>query len=387
MLNTYALPRWLQRRHFWILIAITIAFMVSACQRTNQQHQARFAVFGTLVDVTIRDVEAAQADAAFRVLQALFQALHQEWHPWEDGALMQLNQAIATGQSHRPPQRLLALIEQALQAESDSCGLFNAASGGLVNLWGFHTSDYPILGPPPDSVSIQHWLAAEVKGHDLRIEKLSDQSNGSFVQVSHPQAQARFDLSGIAKGAAVALAMDHLHAMGIDQALINAGGDVLASTGDHQATWRVAIQHPFAEHQKVLASVEIQEQEAVFTSGNYARFRQDQEQRYAHILDPRSGYPVEEVAAATVIHPNAATADAAATALMVTRASEPWTAIAQRMQIQHALIIRRNGRIEMTPAMAARLDLREDPMDALEIIEVAPGPLNPNQADCALFAP
>lgn len=385
MLNTYALPRWLQRRHFWILIAITVAFMVSACQRTNQQHQARFAVFGTLVDVTIRDVEAAQADAAFSALQALFQELHQEWHPWEDGALMQLNRAIAAGQSHRPPQRLLALIEQALQAESDSCGLFNTASGGLVNLWGFHTSDYPILGPPPDSASIQHWLAAEVKGNDLRIEKLSDKSNGSFVQVSHPQIQARFDLSGIAKGAAVALAMDTLQAMDIEQVLINAGGDVLANTTDDQAAWRVAIQHPFAKHQQVLASVEIQGQEAVFTSGNYARFRQDQEQRYAHILDPRSGYPVEEVAAATVIHQDAAVADAAATALMVAAEGEPWSAIAQRMQVESALIIRRNGRIEMTPAMAARLDIRQKQNAQIETIVVEPSALSTIQNVCAAF--
>jgi len=383
MLNTSALPRWLHIRHLGLLI--TTVLMVIACQRPAQQHQARFAVFGTLVDVVIRDVEPAQADAAFSTLQALFQELHQEWHPWEDGALMALNQAIATRHSHRPPSRLTQLLQKAVQAEIDSCGLFNAASGGLVNLWGFHTSDYPIQGPAPEHALIKHWLAAEVKGSDLIIEAVSTDTSTIATQVSHPQTQARFDLSGIAKGAAVALAMDTLQAMGIEQALVNAGGDVLARATDDSAAWRVAIQHPFAEHQQVLASVEIQGQEAVFTSGNYARFRQDQEQRYAHILDPRSGYPVEAVAAATVIHQDAAIADAAATALMVTAEGEPWAAIAQRMQVESALIIRRNGHIEMTPAMAARLDIRQNQTTQIETIVVEPSALSTIQKVCAAF--
>ena len=99
--------------------------------------------------------------------------------------------------------------------------------------------------------------------------------------------------------------------------------------------------------------------EALFTSGNYARFRQDEQERYPHILDPRNGWPVRDVASATVISGNGALADAAATALIVAGLDE-WMAVARSLGLIQVLIIDDAGRVYLTPEMEARVRLDED---------------------------
>jgi thiamine biosynthesis lipoprotein len=96
----------------------------------------------------------------------------------------------------------------------------------------------------------------------------------------------------------------------------------------------------------------------MFTSGNYARFRQDEQERYPHILDPRSGWPVRGVASATVISKTGTVADAAATALIVAGLDE-WMTVARSLGLDQVLIIDDAGRLYLTPEMEARVQLGE----------------------------
>jgi len=98
---------------------------------------------------------------------------------------------------------------------------------------------------------------------------------------------------------------------------------------------------------------------AVFTSGDYERFFEYEGRRYHHIIDPRTGWPAVGAASVTVIHPRAATADAAATALLIAHEDE-WREIARRMGIDQVLRVEQDGRIVMTPAMARRARLLND---------------------------
>ncbi len=89
---------------------------------------------------------------------------------------------------------------------------------------------------------------------------------------------------------------------------------------------------------------------AVFTSGNYSRFRQDAEERYPHIIDPRTGWPVETVASATVIATDGTTADATATAIVVAGLAD-WVEVAADMGVDAAMVIDESGEIYATQAM------------------------------------
>jgi thiamine biosynthesis lipoprotein len=109
----------------------------------------------------------------------------------------------------------------------------------------------------------------------------------------------------------------------------------------------------------VLGAVEVHGDEALFTSGNYERFRQDNQARYPHILDPRTGWPVQHVASVTVITGEGIVADAAATALVVAGLDD-WPAVAHAMGLSQVLVVDESGKVYLTPAMNERVEFSTD---------------------------
>jgi thiamine biosynthesis lipoprotein len=126
---------------------------------------------------------------------------------------------------------------------------------------------------------------------------------------------ARVDVDGIAKGYAIDRAIEVLQRTGAQGGMVEVGGDLrLFGRGPGGEEWIVAIQSPFED----VAWAEIEMQEgAVCSSGDYARFIEIEGRRFSHIVDPRHGWPTEETHAVTVVGPDAATADAWATALSI----------------------------------------------------------------------
>ena len=112
----------------------------------------------------------------------------------------------------------------------------------------------------------------------------------------------------------------------------------------------------------------MQGDESIVTSGDYERYFEYQGKRYAHILDPRSGYPATGARSITVLHGNATVADAASTALMVAGKTE-WRQVARAMGIQQVMRIERDGTVQMTPALAKRLRFEINPAPKVEIVE------------------
>ena len=328
-------------RLFRTLFVALIFVCFSGCNRPSV-HRAEFYVFGTIVEVVIADTTQDQAERAFTDIQQQLQAMHRNWHAWEPGQLTEVNQAFAEGRSISANDDLIELVQIATTAERLSNGLFNPALGGLVALWGFHTSQYPVMGPPPARIEIEQLLHQQPSATNITI-------NGS--QLSSSNRAVQLDLGGIAKGYAVDLICRYLLSEGLTSAMVNAGGDLKAIGNKGDSPWRVGVQIP---GNQIIGTVDLEGSEAVFTSGNYQRFRQDAGQRYAHILDPTTGWPVTEVASATVIASEGWQADAAATALVIT-GSANWSEIANAFELEDVLITDENGVIYATEAMLNRL--------------------------------
>ncbi|NND45952.1 MAG: FAD:protein FMN transferase [Xanthomonadales bacterium] len=351
-------------KHRMQLAALAALLVLGACAPVPE-HRAGFFVFGTLVEVIVRDVSAEQAQEAFAEVQRTLQSMHRDWHAWEPGPLTEINHQFAAGRAAAAPEDIIELLQLSQDMETRTGGRFNAAAGGLVSLWGFHTSEFPVTAPAPPESAIETWLASSPSTHDIKVQ-------GRFLQSANPSTQ--LDFGGIAKGYAVDRIITLLAERDITQVMVNAGGDLRAVGASPAAPWRVGVRAP---GKGVVAGIEIDDAAAVFTSGVDQRFRERDGQRYPHILDPRSGRPVQGLASVTVVAAQGWLADAAATALMVAGPGE-WAELAAGLGLDQVLVIDDAGGYHATPAMAGRLQWADGLRGDIELNVVEPtGPNSP----------
>lgn len=322
-------------------IILLCVFLLSACQRDEEQG-AELYVFGTIVEIKLWGASAKEAGQAFMEIQQMFQAMHRDWHAWEPGRLVEINKAFAEGRSATADEDIVEMVRRSQPLEDLTGGRFNPAIGALIRLWGFHTSDYPIEGPPPSQEQINEILDQHPSSRDIRIDGLELSSSNPAVQL---------DFGGIAKGYAVDLTIAKLRAMGINNAIVNAGGDLRAIGSHGDRPWRVAVRQPGGGN---VGAVQVEGDEAIFTSGNYERFRHDKTERYPHILDPSNGWPARDVASVTVITDEGIFADAAATALVVA-GLDGWPEVARVLNLQQVAVVDEDGIVYLTPEMDSRL--------------------------------
>jgi len=327
-------------------IILLCVVLLSACQRDEEQG-AELYVFGTIVEIKLWGASAEEAGRAFQEIQQMFQAMHRDWHAWEPGLLVEINKAFAEGRPATADEDIVEMVRRSQPLESLTGGRFNPAIGALIRLWGFHTSDYPIEGPPPSQDQIKGILEQHPSSHDIHINGLELSSSNPIVQL---------DFGGIAKGYAVDLTIEKLRSMGIENAIVNAGGDLRAIGTHGDRPWRVAVRKPGGG---MVGSVQVRGDEAIFTSGNYERFRQDQTQRYPHILDPATGWPASDIASVTIITDEGILADAAATALLVAGLDE-WQDVARALNLQQVAFVDEEGTVFLTPEMRKRLQFTGD---------------------------
>lgn len=179
---------------------------------------------------------------------------------------------------------------------------FDPTVGPLVGLWK-EAGQSGILPTPYDVQKVKELVG------------LNGIAISSRDRILFSKQGMSLDFGAIAKGLIVDEAVDALKNRGVGRGVVDAGGDGYAF-GDGE--FRFGIQDPTAgSGERLLGTVDVM-QGAVVTSGNYERYVEIDGKRYSHIIDPRTGYPVENaLVSATVIGGDAAGADALATALMV----------------------------------------------------------------------
>lgn len=328
-----------------VLVLVSLFLLTASCGNSgNTEFKHTIFVFGTLIEITLFDTSETLADEAFEHLERTFHDYHARWTPWETSELSRINDSIRTGSPAPVPAELLTMISASHDLFQSSQGLFNPAIGNLINLWQMHRHDDPGISPP-DPEDIARLTQQNPRMTDIRLIGNALHSSNRAVQLN---------LGAFAKGHAIDLALDYLQARGVEHAIINAGGDLRVIGRHGQRPWRIGIRHP--RNNDVIAWLDTEAGESVFTSGDYERFYMHEGRRYHHILDPRTGYPAGGATSVSVIHGDAGTADAAATALFVA-GPERWHEIARSMGIKYVMLIDSDMRIHMNPAMQQRVHL------------------------------
>jgi len=326
-----------------------------ACDRAPLHHQEAF-VFGTRVEVMIAALPETQARQAAAAVLREFDRLHRTYHAWKPSELSSLNAAIAAGKRQPVSQEMSELIAEAQRLTRLSDGLFDPGIGRLISLWGFQSDDLPVR--LPDAAALAAWVADRPSIVDLRLDDL---------HVSSPQRQLALDFGGYLKGVALDRAVSILQAQGAHNALINIGGNVMVLGSRNGQRWRVGIQHP--RQAGPLATLELADGEAIGTSGDYQRYFELDGRRYSHLLDPRSGQPVFDTQAVTVlITPRRAAgtlSDVASKPLFI--AGRDWPRLARRLQVGHVLRVDAQGGVQLSQAMQRRIEYVARPV-AIEVI-------------------
>ena len=326
------------------LIAV-IALLLASCSRTPLQEQQAY-VFGTRVEVIVVSAEAEQGRQAIAAVLREFDRLHRAYHAWQPSELMTLNSAISEGRPQQVSPELAAFVAEAKQFSQQGDYLFDPGIGQLIKLWGFQADEFK--AEVPAAADIAAWLAKKPSIANITIA-------GNTITSSN--RNVALDFGGYLKGVALDRAADILRAQGIRNALINIGGNVMALGSKEGRKWRVGIQHP--RQPGPLATVELEDGEAIGTSGDYQRFFEVDGKRYAHLLDPRSGFPAEHTQAVTILIPPGAKAgtlsDAASKPIFIA-GPEAWQDMARKLGIGLVLRVDRDNRLFVTEALRKRLE-------------------------------
>lgn len=328
-------------------VVFILMVLLQACTDPRELvHKYSYFAFGTLIELSITGVDQALADQASALLEKEFNQMHHDWHAWQPGPLYEVNQHLARGEPASIDGTLSPLLIKAKEYAAQSEGTFHPGLGSLLKIWGFQSDDLPAR--PPAQADIDNFMAHKPDLKSIQIE--TDQ-----VRTDNPLLQ--FDLGGFAKGYGIDRAIEQLQGLGIKHAIVNAGGDLKVIGQRHDRPWRIGIRHP--RRPGVMASLEVHDGESVFTSGDYERYFIYEGKRYHHILDPRTGYPTTDAMSVTILHDEAALADAAATAILVA-GSKTWEKVAAELGIDKVMLVDSDGNIQMTPAMKDRIQLAVD---------------------------
>lgn len=333
-----------------LLLAISL---LAACNPPPETERHAFFALGTLVEISVHDPSPG-LPAALRDVETTLLAMEQRWRAWQDGGLAAINRQLAAGKVVALDAEYEAGIAQARKLSKQSDGRFNPAIGRMVELWGFHQEERG-AAPPPDPLALSTFIPPPTLGD------LERGDNGNWHSTD---PRLWLDMGAFAKGLAIEAAGQVLEQHGIADAIVNAGGDLKVLGAHGGRAWRIGVRNPRGSG--VLAAIEGRDGDSVFTSGDYERFFVWEGQRFHHILDPASGLPARGVTSVTVIHPDAAVADAGATALFVAGAGQ-WAAVARSMRIDTAMLTFEDGHVELTPAMLERVSFEQEPA-AVEVI-------------------
>ncbi|MEO3739678.1 FAD:protein FMN transferase ApbE [Kosakonia sp. WA-90] len=265
---------------------------------------------GTSWRVSVVDINAQQAQALQQKIQAQLDGDDHLLSTWKsDSALMRFNHSAST--APWPVSAAMAdIVTTALRVGEKTDGAMDITVGPLVNLWGFGPDKQPVK--TPEHAQIDAAKARTGLAHLTVINRAGEQ----FLQKDLPDLFV--DLSTVGEG----YAADHLAQLmeqeGIARYLVSVGG-ALASRGMNAQgqPWRVAIQKPTDRENAAKAIVDINGH-GISTSGSYRNYYELDGKRISHIIDPRSGRPIQHaLVSVTVIAPTALEADAWDTGLMV----------------------------------------------------------------------
>lgn len=292
------------KRLLW-QIPFLVLLIVGTVLIIRQQHNMPYqkcagTIFGTTYHITYQYDDDLQPELEARMKEV-------------DNALSMFNkESIISKVNNNQPvelnQMFVEVFQQSQKISEDTNGAFDITVAPLVNAWGFGFKNEQM----PDKHAVDS-LMAIVGYQKVRYD-------GKHVIKSDPRIT--LDCSAIAKGYGVDAVAQLLEEKGIDNYMVEIGGEVVThGISEKRIPWKIGVTKPTddpLQEGNELQTVLNLTDKAMATSGNYRNFYYKGKRKYAHTIDPKTGYPVQHsILSATVLTNRCMRADAYATAFMV----------------------------------------------------------------------
>lgn len=311
-----------------ILSFLILIYQVSQSQET---HKRQLLLMGSRFDITVVAKDSLEAAQYIDMAVAEISRIEKLISSWDLESETSAINAQAGINAVKVSPELFHLIERSIGISKLTDGAFDISYASMDRIWKFDGSMTQI----PTAEEIEESVAKVGYQH---IE-LNKEESTVFLSLKG----MKIGFGGIGKGYAADKAKSLLIKEGAQAGIINASGDM--NTWGKQVNgekWKVAITNPFNKD-KSFALLPIKEG-AVVTSGDYEKYVRFNGKRYAHIIDPRTGYPATGIISTTVFAPHAELADALSTSIFIMGIEVGLDRINQLSHIE-CIIIDENGNI------------------------------------------
>ncbi len=288
--------------NFRIGLAVLLALAMLSCTPVEKKVMFRGQAQGTYYALTYFDTEGRDFQPQIDSILHAFDQSVSMWVP--ESIISRINRDDSTAM---PDPWFTDIFNRSIQIAKSTDGAFDFTIGPLVNAWGFGFKGKLKM----DSTLVDSLLQL-VDYKAVRLE------NGKIVK---DKKGVQFDFNAIAQGYAVDVLGKFLEGKGINDYLIDIGGEVLGKGGKPDGqSWVVGIENPTLDSlsERTLNSKVYLNDLALATSGSYRKYYEENGIRYSHTIDPATGYPVRHsLLSVSVMANDCATADGYATAFMV----------------------------------------------------------------------
>lgn len=296
-------------------LIISIALFILGCTKSPELAKIDGAAQGTTYHLTFELPldSTTELSAIEEAVDAEFARIDATLSNYRDDSAIEKFNAQNTTEPQQVDAELVTLVETARNIHRASNGCYDLTIKPLFDLWGFKADEFT----PPSQDALEVTLASV--GMD----------NLETIDTTHLRKQIpglRIDVSSIGQGYSVTQIVKILERFGVQNYLVEIGGE-LQTKGKkpNGEAWRIALEKPLPNERKMhkVVSFDSGAPLALMTSGTYRHFFDSNGKRYSHILDARTGTPVEHnTVSVTVLHPNPTLADAWSTAFLCLGSSE-----------------------------------------------------------------
>ena len=308
-------------------IGIAASLLTSTAQ-AEWFNRVNDGIMGTRIVVELWADDAAAANKAIDAVMAEMMTIDRDMSTYKpESEVSRVNRDAATAPMVISPA-LFGLLSTALEFSRITGGAFDITYASVGFMYDFHSHK------KPTDAEIQSALPA-VNYHHVVL----DPQNST---VFFTQPGVRIDLGGIGKGYAVDRGIEILKSLGVDHALVTAGGDSRIIGDRFGKPWIVGIRHP-DDKNRVIAKIPLVDT-AMSTSGDYERYFDEDGVRYHHIIDPRTGKSASKVRSATILASTATRTDGLSKTAFVLGAEEAMK-IYETLDDVDAILVTPDGRV------------------------------------------